>query len=117
MKTTAIAPLGLLLCGAAHSAVYTVTSYADSGPGTLRNAITQSNANPSPTGNTIQVLTVGAPPYVIKLNSLLPPIVGPAVDQGAQKGLASAIGPSVAIDGSNFINGDDPSSCPGTTGG
>jgi len=118
MTTKAISLLVLFTgAAAANAATYTVTSYADSGPGTLRNAIVQSNANPTPGSNTIQVLAVGTPPYVIKLNSLLPPIVGPAIVLGAQKGLASATGPSIAIDGSNFINGNDQSSCPGTTGG
>ena len=100
-----------------NAALYLVTKYADDGTqGTLRWAIEQSNANPNPAGNTIQILTVGAPPYVIKLNSLLPTITGPALVQGMQKGLPTA-GPSIAIDGSNFINGDNQSSCPGTVTG
>ena len=100
-----------------NAALFLVTKYADDGsPGTLRWAIGQNNANPNPAGNTIQILTVGAPPYVIKLNSLLPSIIGPALVQGMQKGLPTA-GPSIAIDGSNFINGDDQSSCPGTVSG
>ncbi len=53
---------------------------------------------------------------MIKLNSLLPTITGPALVQGMQKGLPTA-GPSIAIDGSNFINGDNQSSCPGTVTG
>ena len=118
MTTKAIGLLVVLtVAAAANAATFTVTSYADSGPGTLRNAILQSNASPRASGNTIQILTVGAPPYVIKPNSLLPAIVGPAVVQGAQKGLVSATGPSIAIDGSNFLNGDDQNSCPGTTSG
>jgi 3-dehydroshikimate dehydratase len=117
MNIKAIAALGVLLCGVSHAAVYTVTSYADSGPGTLRNAIMASNASPSATGNTIQILAVGAPPYVIRPSSFLPPIVGPATVIGSQKGLVTAIGPSIAIDGSNLVNGDDATTCPGTTGG
>jgi 3-dehydroshikimate dehydratase len=118
MKSNIVFPATALMFGLnAHAAVYTVTNYADSGRGTLRNAITQSNANPSAGGNTIQILAVGLPPHVIKLNSLLPPIVGPVVIEGSPKRLASAAGPLVAIDGSNFINGDDMSFCPGLAGG
>jgi 3-dehydroshikimate dehydratase len=104
---------GLLLCSAAaaQAATYTVTSYADSGPGTLRDAITKSNAQPRPGGNTIEVPAIGQAPHTIKLDSLLPAIVGPATIIGVQKGQAVLSRPSVAIDGSNFIDGDDTASC------
>lgn len=118
MKWNIAFPAAALLCGlSAHAAVFTVTNYGDSGRGTLRNAILQSNANPSAGGNTIRFLAVGAAQHVVKLDSLLPPIVGPVVIEGPQSRLASAPGPSVAIDGSNFINGDDVSFCPGLAGG
>jgi 3-dehydroshikimate dehydratase len=120
----------------AHAKVYTVTKYADDGSrGTLRWAIEESNANPGP--DTIQIVHVGRPPYVIKLNSLLPPIQGPLVIKGMQMpkaqvpqvvtdtvaALPAAVRarlpeagvqrtPSIAIDGSNFLNGDDQASCP-----
>ena len=112
-----VAAATLMLGLGAHAAVYTVTNYGDSGRGTLRNAILQSNANPSAGGNTIRILAIGLAPRVIKLDSLLPPIVGPVVIEGAQGRPAGTAGPAVAIDGSNFVNGDDVSFCPGLTSG
>jgi len=126
-----------LVVATAHARVYTVMNYADDGSrGTLRWAIEQSNANPG--DNLIQIVHVGRPPYVIKLNSLLPAIQGPVVIRGMQKpkasvpqvvedtlaGLPAAVRerlpeagvaetPSIAIDGSNFLDGNDQSSCPG----
>src|SRR4051812_20239884 len=65
----------LVVAASADAGVYTVMNYADDGSrGTLRWAIEQSNANPG--GNVIQIVHVGRPPYVIKLNSLLPAIRG-----------------------------------------
>jgi len=134
---TLVAAALLAVAASANAGVYTVVNYADDGSrGTLRWAIEQSNANPG--NNLIQIVHVGRPPYVIKLNSLLPPITGPVVIRGMQKpkagipqvvtetvaGLPAAVRerlpdagvaetPSIAIDGSNFLNGNDQSSCPG----
>src|SRR5580765_3627401 len=99
----------LLLLGAATVArsatTYIVSNTADDGSAnTLRWAILQNNANPG--GNTIQVIPSGTP-FVIKLNSFLPPITGPAVVKGA---------PGVAIDASNFVDGNNQNSCPASTG-
>src|SRR5580765_5309273 len=90
----------LLLLGAATVArsatTYTVNNAADDGSAnTLRWAILQNNATPG--GNTIQVAPPSTP-FVIKLNSFLPPITGPAVVKGA---------PGVAIDASNFVDGNN----------
>jgi 3-dehydroshikimate dehydratase len=100
----------LALASATASAtanVFVVTSSADDGlANTLRWAIAQNNASPG--GNTIQIAPA-ATPFVIKLNSLLPSIVGPTV--------VTASGPGVVLDGGNFIDGNDQASCPGETGG
>ena len=118
MKSNIVLPAATLLLGLnAHAAVYTVTNYGDSGKGTLRNAILESNANPNAGGNTILIRATGQASHVIKLNSLLPPIVGPVVIEGEKPDQKALTGPSIAIDGSNFINGDDMSFCPGLAGG
>ena len=136
LKAGALA-LMLAAAASAHAGVYTVVNYADDGSrGTLRWAIEQSNANPG--NNLIQIVHVGRAPYVIKLNSLLPAITGPVVIRGMQKpkadvpqivvdtlaGLPASVRerlpeagvaetPSIAIDGSNFLDGNDQASCPG----
>ena len=107
---TGIFGVAVLLVGAAAIAradTFVVTSTGDDGSAnTLRWAIAQNNAHPG--GNTIQVVPSGSP-FVIKLNSFLPPIVGPAV--------VTATAHGVVIDASNFIDGNNQLSCPGTTGG
>ena len=134
---TLMAAALMAAAASAQAGVYTVVNYADDGSrGTLRWAIEQSNANPG--NNLIQIVHVGRAPYVIKLNSLLPPITGPVVIRGMQKpkagvpevvtdtlaGLQASVRdrlpeagvaetPSIAIDGSNFLNGNDQASCPG----
>jgi 3-dehydroshikimate dehydratase len=110
MISRAIA-FAVILLGIATSVeagtTFTVNSTADDGsPNTLRWAILQNNA--SPAGNTIQIVP-GGTPFVIKLDSLLPPIIGPAVVTASASG--------VAIDGSNFIDGNNQNSCPGTVSG
>jgi 3-dehydroshikimate dehydratase len=109
MKTTRFAFAVLLLGGAAvaQAATFVVNSTADDGSAnTLRWAILQNNAQPG--GNTIQIVP-SASPFRINLNSLLPPIIGPAIVTTASRG--------VVIDGANFIDGNDQSSCPGETSG
>jgi 3-dehydroshikimate dehydratase len=107
---TGIFGIAVLLLGAAAIAradTFVVNSTADDGSSnTLRWAIVQNNAQPG--GNTIQVVPTGSP-FIIKLNSFLPPIVGPAV--------VTATAPGVVIDASNFIDGNNQLSCPGTAGG
>ena len=99
----------------ASATTFVVNKTGDDGSAhTLRWAIEQNNLNPS--SNRIQIIPTGPVlPFVIKLNSLLPPIMGPATIEGKNRGSA-AIAPlvtDVVIDGSNFINGDDVASCPG----
>jgi 3-dehydroshikimate dehydratase len=106
VKIPAVAAALFFLATASQATIFTVNSTADDGSvGTLRWAILENNITPA--GNTIQVVPTSSP-FVIKLNSFLPPITGPAVVTGA---------PGVVIDASNFIDGNNQNSCPGTTGG
>jgi 3-dehydroshikimate dehydratase len=109
MKTAlfGVAALVLGAVAAARANTFVVNSTADDGSAnTLRWAILQNNADPR--GNTIQIAP-NTSPFVIRLNSLLPTITGPAVVTTSSGG--------VAIDGGDFIDGNNQASCPGETGG
>lgn len=86
--------LYLLTCAGAiaNAAVFSVTSFADSGPGTLRQAILDSNGRPSASGpNVIEFAFTGTPPYVIKVQGqFLPPLKGPVVVRMKETAAASA---------------------------
>ena len=78
---------------------FVVTSTADSGPGTLRQAITDSNLNPGST-NQIHFNVSGAAPFVITPQSGLPTINVPVVIDGTtQPGYAGT--PLIELTGSN----------------
>jgi hypothetical protein len=62
----------LCLASAASALTYNVTTIADSGAGSLRQAITDANANPGP--DTIAFGIVGTGPHTIALASALPNI-------------------------------------------
>ena len=89
---------------------FTVTSTADSGPGTLRYAINEANAEGG--SNTIAFDIPGSGPQVISPMSELPPIISPVtIDGYTQPGSSpntSATGdnavPSIVIDGSQITN-------------
>src|ERR1700675_1377612 len=109
MKTKSFAFAVLLFGGAAiaQADTFVVNSTADDGSAnTLRWAIAQNNAHPG--SNTIQIVP-SASPFRIKLDSLLPLIIGPATVTAATRG--------VVLDGGNFIDGNSQASCPGETGG
>ena len=90
----------VLIPAVAGAAPFTVTSTADSGAGTLRDAITSSNATAGP--NTISFALTGTAPYTITLASALPAITQPVtIDGTSQTGYAGA--PLVMIDGANAI--------------
>jgi 3-dehydroshikimate dehydratase len=60
----------------AFAGVFTVTNTNDSGPGSLRQAILDSNAAPGP--NAIEFAVEGTAPYVIRVQGqFLPPLKGP----------------------------------------
>jgi 3-dehydroshikimate dehydratase len=91
------------------SRVLRVTSAADDGTtGTLRWAIESSNA--SNQRETIAIDTAGA----ITLQSALPPVKGPVAIEGSAW---KRSGEFAVIDGSGYIVGNGPESCPGATSG
>jgi 3-dehydroshikimate dehydratase len=98
---------------AATPEVLSVDHYADDGAaGSLRWAIETSNKAPG--RYRIEVLPVGAPPYVIKPLSELPAIKGPIAIVGVAHDRS---GEYVAIDGSAYVIGDGEKACPGANPG
>ncbi|HEX4439485.1 MAG TPA: IPT/TIG domain-containing protein [Thermoanaerobaculia bacterium] len=88
--------LGVLLAGAACAAslagTYTVTNTADDGPGSLRRAITDANADPYST----VVFAIGTGHQTIQPLSPLPRIVVGTIDGRSQPGYSGA--PLIEID-------------------
>ena len=81
-------------------ASFLVTTVADAGPGSLRDAITQANATPAP--DTVSFALGGIAPHTIVLNSPLPTITQPLTTDGTtQLGFAGA--PIVRVDGSALL--------------
>jgi hypothetical protein len=82
---------------------YTVTTTADSGPGSLRQAILNANAKP---GSDITFEVAGSGPQTIQLLSPLPAITaGVTIDGSTEPGFAGA--PLVVLDGSQAGAGTD----------
>jgi parallel beta-helix repeat protein len=80
-------------------AVYTVTSLADSGAGSLRDAITQANALTPGTAATID-FSIGTGAQTIELSSALPMLANPiTIDGTTQPGYAGR--PLIQVDGQN----------------
>jgi len=103
--------LGLLACASVVSAnTYTVTSVADAGAGTLRQAILDANANPG--ADTIQFNIVGSGVHTIVPAGALPAITDPVtIDGYTQSGSSANTNPTtqglntvlrIEIDGSNL---------------
>lgn len=94
-----ILALGLTAKSSAQLSL-TVTSTADSGPGTLRDAINQCDATGSAT-NTISFNITASGPVVIQLQSDLPELFSPTSFQGATEGTNNP-GASLEIAGGNL---------------
>jgi hypothetical protein len=99
LSTLRFLALPLALPGAALAATITVTTTADSGAGSLRQAILDSNASVG-TLDTIAFDIPGAGVHTIVPASILPPITDPVVLDGTtQPGFAGT--PLIEIDGTN----------------
>ncbi len=80
----AAALLLLVAAACAHGAIFTVTNVNDSGPGSLRQAILDSNATP-PGPNVINFNIPGVAPFLIFPVSPLPPITVPVTIDGCSQ--------------------------------
>ena len=86
-------------------ATFTVTSVADSGAGTLRDAILQANAASGL--DTINFAIAGAGTHTIIPTSRLPAVTDPAVlDATTQPGYSGL--PLIELNGANILNGTNP---------
>jgi hypothetical protein len=93
MRTTTIGLAVLFAAATASANTYTVTSIADSGAGTLRQAILDANANPG--ADTIAFNVVGSGVHTIALASPLPTVTDPVtVDGYTQAGAAANTNPT-----------------------
>ncbi|MEJ5238198.1 MAG: hypothetical protein WHT82_07550, partial [Limisphaera sp.] len=68
---------GCLIPATLSAAVFTVTTTADSGPGSLRQAILDAEATPGP--DTVRFQLAGAGPFTLGLQSPLPAIREPLI--------------------------------------
>jgi S-layer homology domain len=94
MRKIAIAVVSALVLAAPLTAnTYTVTSTADSGAGTLRQAILDANGNPG--ADTIAFNIVGSGVHTVAVASALPTITGPTtVDGYTQSGSSANTNPT-----------------------
>src|ERR1700692_4852981 len=72
-SVVAMAVVGMFVAGAASATTYTVTSANDSGPGSLRDAITQANASP---GNNTVRFAIGNGSVILKPATPYPTTAG-----------------------------------------
>jgi hypothetical protein len=79
-RTLVLSALLASVAGICAANTYTVTSTGDSGPGTLRQAILDANANPG--ADTIEFNIVGSGVHTIAPASALPAITGPVTING-----------------------------------
>ncbi len=87
------------LAQAAPEAAYTVTSTADSGPGSLRQAILDTNANPGTDTITFAIGAAGSQ-QTFQPTSALPTITGPVIIDGWSQGGADYTGlPLIELNG------------------
>ena len=105
----------LLLSKPAAANTYTVTSTADAGPGTLRQAIIDANANPGPdtivflialAGNNFEGISP-ASYAVIEINTALPAITGAVlIDGSSQTNTNTAVMPGQTVGADAIVQAD-----------
>ena len=108
-RRSALVALFLAVSAAASATTYTVSSTADAGAGSLRQAITDANTNPG--ADTIAFAIVGSGVHTIAPTSPLPQITGPVtIDGYTQSGSSANTNPAsqglntvlrIEIDGTN----------------
>lgn len=92
-----------LVLPSAHAAILVVTNQADAGPGSLREAILESNATPGTNG--ILFALPGPGPYAIQPATPLPAILQPlTLDAASQPGFSGV--PIIELNGATAIGGD-----------
>jgi 3-dehydroshikimate dehydratase len=97
----------------ATTEVLRVTRYADdTDEGSLRFAIEASNRAPG--RYRIEIEAMGSPPYVIRPNAPLPPVMGPVHIEGAAW---KRNGEFIVLDGAGFILDKGPQTCPSAVPG
>jgi hypothetical protein len=84
--------------GRATAVIFTVTSAADDGPGTLRQAIMDANAADG--SDTIQFNVPGPGPHTIALQTALPTVTSPVFIDGLTQPGSTAGSPKIVLDGS-----------------
>src|SRR4051794_9873156 len=88
----------------AQAHMYTVMSNGDSGPGTLRQAILDSNANPGGSDENLIQFSIDSGAQTISPTSALPALTAPAVIDGAsQPGFEGT--PLIRLDGTGAGSG------------
>lgn len=104
--TLALFSISVLFGQPVNAATYTVTSTADSGAGSLRQAILDANGNAGP--DQVDFAIVGAGQHLITLSSTLPTINGQITINGLSQPGSSCNGtstqPMIAIDNNNLVN-------------
>jgi hypothetical protein len=86
---------GLFGASPVHAATFSVTSTADSGANTLRQAILDANANGA-TADTINFAIAGSGPFTISLLSALPAISSPTTIDASAEAISGAPGVRIA---------------------
>ena len=88
--------------GTAYGDTFTVTTTADSGAGSLRQAILNANANSGPDTITFQISSMA--PFTINLSSALPAVTDPVtIDATTQPGYSGT--PVVELNGASTVAG------------
>jgi hypothetical protein len=92
----------LIFNNTAYGGTFTVLNTADSGAGSLRQAILNANTSPGP--NTIDFAIIGTPPFIINLASALPAVTNSVTIDATSQPLYPGT-PVVELNGTNTGSG------------